>query len=78
MHSQNRETNILDEPADPRTVPTQGAHGAPVDGTTEESDLDDLLDYKHVRPRRVVTVSVPYRRLGRVRPLPYPVEHDPE
>jgi len=52
MHSQNLDTNTLDEPADPQTVPAQGANSAPVDGMTEESDLDDLLDYKHVPPRR--------------------------
>jgi hypothetical protein len=78
MHSQNLDTNTLDEPADPQTMQDQGAHGAPVGGMTEESDLDDLLDYKHVPPRRVVTISVQSRHIGRGRPLPYSVEDDEE
>ncbi len=78
MHSQNLDTNIRDEPADPQAVPAQGANGGPVDRMTEESELDDLLDYKHVPPRRVVTISVQYRHLGRGRPLPYPIEDDEE
>jgi hypothetical protein len=78
MHSQNLDTSILDAPVDPQIAPTEGANGAPADGTTEESDLDDLLDYKHVPPRRVVTISVQYRNLGRGQPFPYPVEDDEE
>jgi hypothetical protein len=78
MHSRNLDTSILDEPANPPSVPIEGANGAPVDGMTEESELDDLLDYEHVPPRRVVTISVQYRYLGRGQPLPYPVEDDEE
>ncbi len=78
MHSQNLNTNILDELAEPPTVPTEGANGARANGVTEEAELDDLLDYKNVPPRRVVTISVQYRRLGRGRPLPYTVEDDEE
>jgi hypothetical protein len=76
MHSQNLDTSGLDALVDPQAVPTEGANGAPADGVTEESDLDELLDYKHVPPRRVVTISVQYRYLGRGRPLPYLVEDD--
>jgi len=78
MHSQNLDTSSMDAPVDPQAVPTEGANGAPADGITEESDLDDLLDYKHVPPRRVVTISVQYRYFGRGQPLPYPVEDDEE
>jgi hypothetical protein len=78
MRSQNLDTSIPDEPADPQTVPIEGANGALADGMAEESDLDELLDYKHVPPRRVVTISVQYRYLGRGQPLPYPVEDDAE
>jgi hypothetical protein len=78
MHSQSLNTGILDELAEPQTVPAKGANGARANGVTEESDLDDLLNYKHVPPRRIVTISVQYRHIGRGRPLPYPVEDDEE
>ncbi len=67
MHSQNLSTSILDELAEPQTVPTEGANGGRANGATEESGLDDLLDYKHVPPRRIVTISVEYRHIGRGR-----------
>jgi hypothetical protein len=78
MHSQNLDTNILAKPVDPQAAPAQCADDAPGASTTEESNLDDLLDYQPVPPRRVVTVSVQYRHLGRGRPLPYQIEDDAE
>jgi hypothetical protein len=78
MHSQNLDTNTLVESADPQTVPARGANGAPLDSTTEDSDLDELLDYQSVPPRRIVNISVQYRHLGRGRPLPFVLEDDEE
>jgi hypothetical protein len=80
MQSQNLDANVLAEPGDPRPVPAQCADGAPSpsDSTTEESNLDDLLNYQPVPPRRVVTISVQYRHLGRGRPLLYQLEDDAE
>jgi hypothetical protein len=74
MHSQNLDSKIRAEPADSQPLPAQAANGAPGDCTTEESDLGDLLDYQPVPPRRVVTISVRYRHLGRGRPLPFRTE----
>lgn len=78
MHSQNLDRKSLAEPDDPQLLPAQATNGAPGDGTTEESDLDDLLDYQPVPPRRVVTISVRYRHLGRGRPLPFRTEDGEE
>ena len=78
MHSQSLDTHILAEPVDSQAAPAQCADGAPSDSTTEESNLDDLLNYQPVPPRRVVTISVRYRHLGRGRPLPYQLEDDAE
>jgi hypothetical protein len=71
MHSQDLETNILNEPADAQTELAQDAKSAPGKETSEKSDLDDLLNSRAVPPRRVATISVQYRHLGRGRPLPY-------
>jgi hypothetical protein len=78
MSAPHVDTPILAEPGDPRTVPAQGANGAPVDAAAEESDLDELLNYQPVPPRRAVTLSVQYRHLGRGRPLPYSLKDDEE
>jgi hypothetical protein len=80
MQSQNLDANVLAEPVDPQAVPAQCADGAlsPSDSTTEESNLDDLLNDQPVPPRRVVTISVQYRHLGRGRALPYQLEDDAE
>ena len=78
MSSQNAEVATGDEQTKPQTMPGRGANGAPADGATEEWDLDELIGYMPVPPRRVVTISVPYRRVGRGRPLLYPLEEDCE
>jgi hypothetical protein len=41
-------------------------------------DLEELLDYWPVPPRRVVTISGQYQHLGRGRSLPYELEEDGE
>jgi hypothetical protein len=78
MHSQDLDTNILVEPADPQAVPARGASSAPFDSTTDEPDLEELLDYKSVPPRRIGSISIQYHHLGRGRPLPYPLKDDEE
>jgi hypothetical protein len=78
MNVQKMDANILDEPTDSRTLPVQGTNGAPVDDTTEESNLDELRDFKPVPPRRVVTISIRYRHVGRGQPLPYRLDEDGE
>jgi len=78
MSSQNAGYTILGEQTQSETIQERGANGAPTDGITEESDLEDLLDYQPVPPRRVTRNSVRYRRLGRGRPLPYLLDEDDE
>ena len=71
MNSQNVDSTIL-EPAIPSgSTPGRGANGAVSDGSIEEEDLDELLDYRSVPPRHVVTMSVAYRHLGHGGPNPY-------
>ncbi|MFI5458513.1 MAG: hypothetical protein ACHRXM_24030 [Isosphaerales bacterium] len=76
MSSQNAGSTILGEQTQSETIPERAANGAPTNATTEELDLDDLLDYQPVPPRRVTRISVRYRRLGRGRPLPYFLDED--
>jgi len=76
MNSQNVGPTILGEQTQSETIQERGPDCAPTDDTTEELDLDDLLDYQPVPPRRVTRISVHYRRLGRGRPLPYLVDED--
>jgi len=76
MSSQHDGSTILGEQAQSETIQERGASGAPTDATSEELDVDDLLDYQPVPPRRVTRISVRYRRLGRGRPLPYLLDED--
>jgi hypothetical protein len=78
MNSRNVGSTIPGEQTQSETIQQRGAHGAPTDDKTEELDLDDLLDYQPVPPRRVTRISVQYRRLGRGRPLPYRLDEDDE
>jgi len=76
MHSQNVGFTILREQAQSETIHERWANGAPTDGATEELDLDDLLEYQPVPPRRVTRISVRKRWLGRGQPLPYLLDED--
>ena len=79
MNSQNVDSVTQDGRSNAQTMPERGVNGAPTGGTTDEEwDLDDLLVYQPVPPRRIVTISVQYRRLGRGRPLPYLRDEDGE
>ena len=78
MNSQNVDSIIGDEQIKPLMMPAQGANVGPADIITEEWDLNELIDYMPVPPRRVLTTSVRYRHLGRGRPLPYPLPEDCE
>jgi hypothetical protein len=77
MNSQNVDSTTLDERSKAQNMPERGVNRAPTDSATdEECDLDDLLAYQPVPPRRIVTISVHYRRLGRGRPLPYLLDEE--
>jgi hypothetical protein len=79
MSSQNVDYTTPDEQLKTQTMPEREFNGAPTDGAThEEGNLDDLLTYQPVPPRRIVTISIHYRRLGRGRPLPYLLDEDAE
>ena len=79
MSPENMDSTALCERSKTRTIPEGEVHGAPPDGATDEEwDLDDLLAYRPVPPRRIVTISVHYRQLGRGRPLPYMLDEDGE
>lgn len=41
----------------------------------DEVDLDELLAYHSVPPRRTVTLTMRCKAGGRMRPLPYPLEN---
>ena len=51
-------------------------NGDCADVAAEEFDLDELVDYKPVPPRHVVSITVEYRQIGRGRPLPYILDED--
>jgi hypothetical protein len=79
MSPENVDSTTLYERSKARTIPESEVNGAPPDGAAdEERDLDDLLAYQPVPPRRIVTISVRYRPLGRGRPLPYVLDEDGE
>ncbi len=70
------DSNILDEPTRIRSIPERGIEGIPHETRIEDVELEELLNYQPVPPRRVVTMAVPYRQVGRGRPLPYHLEED--
>jgi hypothetical protein len=53
------------------TVKAGGDQCIPTETPIQNLGLDELLDYKPVPPRRVVSINARYRRQGRCRPLPY-------
>jgi hypothetical protein len=76
MNSQNVDSAVLEQAIPSASTPDRGVNGMNSEGSSEEVDLDALLDYRSVPPRRVVTMSVHYRQLGRGRPLPSTLEED--
>ncbi len=78
MNAQNVASTTLDEPTPIGSMPERETNGVPHDGSIEEVELEELLDDRPVPPRRVVTMPVQYRLLGRGRPLPYHREEDGE
>jgi hypothetical protein len=78
MNAQTVDSTALDEPTRIRSLPERGTNGNSHDGGIDEAEREELLNYRPVPPRRVVTMPVQYRQLGRGRPLPYHLEEDPE
>ncbi len=71
MKSRNVDSTALDDQTKTQTAPERETKGDRADGAAEGSDLDDLVDYKPVPRRRMVSISIQYRQIGRGRPLPY-------
>jgi hypothetical protein len=78
MNSQNADSIAGDEQTIIQMMPVNAADGALISGTIEERGVDELVDYGPVPPRRIITISVRYRNLGRGRPLLYPLEEETE
>ena len=55
------------------TLPAVGANGNRPEPEAETIDLDELLAYDSVPPRRTVRIEVCYRSTGKLEPLPYPL-----
>jgi len=78
MKSRKVDSSTLDDQTKTQTAPERETNGDHADGAAEEFDLDDLVDYEPVPPRRVVSITNQYRRIGRGRPLPYILDEDGE
>jgi hypothetical protein len=71
MDQGDAEPTVIEGQLELPTVPPPGTIVPPENDTTDVPDLDELLDYKPVPPRRVVTLSIRYWRGVRLTPLPY-------
>ena len=78
MESRKVDSTAVDHQTNPQAAPGRRTNGDGVDGQAEESNVDDLVIYQPVPPRRVMRISVESRRLGRGRPLPYALDEDGE
>jgi len=78
MESRKVDSTAVDHQTNPQAAPARRTNGDGVDGQAEESNVDDLVNYQPVPPRRVMRISVESRRLGRGRPLPYALDEDGE
>jgi hypothetical protein len=78
MESRKVDPTAVDHQTNPQAAPGRRTNGDGVDGQAEESNVDDLVNYQTVPPRRVMRISVESRRLGRGRPLPYALDEDGE
>jgi hypothetical protein len=76
MKSRNVDSSILGDQTKTQTAPERETNGDPADSAAAEFDLDDLVDYEPVPPRRVVSITIQYRQIGRGRPLPYILDED--
>jgi len=76
VNRQNTAFPAMEAQSDLPTVPSAGAIDLPSNDVTDESDLDELLDYQPVPHRPARTVLVRFRRRGRLGPLPYALDED--
>jgi hypothetical protein len=76
MKSQDVNSTALGSQIDPQTAPLLRQTGEGTFETAEEANLNELADYVAVPPRRAVSISIQYRKLGRGRPLPYILDED--
>lgn len=75
MKSHDVGTKAPGTQTEPQTAPA-APNGEAASGLADELNLDDLIDYEPVPPRRVVTISIQYRWLGRGTPRPYVLDED--
>jgi hypothetical protein len=75
MRTQSTEapTALEPQPAFSSTKAAMGANASVPDSETEPIDIDELLAYNPVPFRRVITVAVRYRQVGKLEPLPFPL-----
>ncbi len=76
MGRHNTNSTALNEHVGLPLVPPPGANDSPTNGPANESDLDELCDYKPVPPQRGPTMMIHFRPGGRLRPLPYLLDEE--
>jgi hypothetical protein len=76
MNRQNTDLPVMEAQSGLPTVPSAETIDLPPNDVTDESDLDELLDYQPVPHRPARTVLVRLRRRGRLGPLPYALDED--
>ena len=57
MESRKVDSTAVDHQTNPQAAPGRRTNGDGVDGQAEESNVDDLVNYQPIPPRRVMRIS---------------------
>ena len=76
MNRQNTDLSVLDARTGLPIVPSAEPSPPPSNDVGEESDLEELLDYRSVPLQSGRTVLVRFSQRGRLEPLPYALDED--
>lgn len=78
MESRSVDSTGVEHQTGPPAVPELRSNCNGADGQAEAANLDDLLIYQPVPPRRVMRIAIESRSPDRGRPLPYVLDEDRE